>query len=770
MKANYIYFLLVLFSVKANAQGDTGVPDHVLSNLEQYAANHQKEIVYLQTSKGIYETEEAVWFKGYVLDSQLLVPSAMSKTLFVQLIEDRTDKSVWEEKYEIEGGFVDGHLYLNDSLRAGSYTLAAYSTHSLYEGTNVFHGVRKLEILKNIKHKQKREPVKNDSTLNFNTFPEGGDLVSGIQSRLAFKAENSKGVPVDVSGVLYENNVPLVKFKSAHDGMGSFLFLPNSLNRYHIQLTEPLSNKTYDLPQVLPGGKTLRLLKKTKDQAVFKVSQTANLKEETIYLKVEARGVIYNVAIGRLKRDLIIKIPLKDIPSGIARVTLFDENIKPQAERLMYVNSHRKLTIRAVLDKSEYQARDKAVLKLKVTDQNNKPVIAHLGLGVFDKLYQNELDPKNIMTHYYLSAQLKGNIYNPTYYFNEANKNREGALNLLLLTQGWRRYIRDEPSLKEGSKQIKPLLSDSITGVVRLEKKTKRPKISGQQVVMVFASNSLRGKDIMMTDPKGFFIINHKHLKMGEKGYVYVKPMTPEKPKYVIDIKDPSFDIISSNRKNTPISYPLSKLKDKAREQETEPFIVSNELNQLEEIVLSTNKKQVFRDKYLGRLDSLAKLEMNSDYVGIPCGTLNCQAHPNDKSKKPIEGKVYYYMEGFKWNDKRNAYTITGSGYLKYQYPELTESYLLKKFNLKMLKSFYGKREFYEPVYDKAEQTNVFPDYRNTLLWKPDIITNEKGEADIIFYCSDINTKFIGIVEGVGLSAEGLLGMGSFEFFVRKRK
>ncbi|TGV03445.1 hypothetical protein [Flavivirga rizhaonensis] len=260
--------------------------DNLAERLHLQTTNKPKLSVYLQTSKGIYETGEDLWFKGYVLDAQLFFPSVKSKILFVQLIEDKTNKAVWEEKYEIEEGFVDGHLYLNDSLQSGSYTLAAYSTHSFYEGTKAFHGIRKLEILKNIKNKPKQESVKNDNILNFTTFPEGGDLISGIQNRIAFKAENSKGLPIAVSGILYENNIPIVEFKSTHDGMGSFLFLPFSINKYHIQLEEPLKDKIYYLPQILTSGKTLQLLRSTEDQVIFKVSQTADLIEGTIYLKV----------------------------------------------------------------------------------------------------------------------------------------------------------------------------------------------------------------------------------------------------------------------------------------------------------------------------------------------------------------------------------------------------------------------------------------------------------------------------------------------------
>jgi hypothetical protein len=765
-RLKYILICFYFISYLLHSQNNGNVIDIIVDNFQKLTDNQSFDNIYLQTSKDTYETQENLWFKAYILDAQYLIPSKRSKTLYVQLTNDETKQVVWEEKYEIENGFVDGHLYIQDSLKTGRYSLAAYSEHSYFQNQEAFYALKKVTIIKNIKEKTKITSVKNDTISQFSLFPEGGYLVSDIDNKLAFKAINKEGIPVDVSGTLYENNLPLFNFTSIHAGMGSINFMPKKSNTYNIQLTE--SDKKYQLPETKSTGKTLRLIANTKDSLTFKISQSKELKPETIYLRLQIRGVIYSMASAKLKEEIIIKIPLKDVPQGIAEATLFNSDIKPIAERLVYVKQDQKLHIKTILNKSEYVTREKATLKIKTTNKDGEPIVTHLGLSIYDKVYQNNSEPKNILTHYHLSTQLKGNIYNPIYYFNEDNINRHEALNLLLLTQGWRRYVWNKENLKEYNKLKKTILPDSIIGKVRLERRTKKSKIEEQQIALVFTPDTLKGKDIIMTDSKGIFSIDYKHLKMGEKGYLYIKPMTPEKPKYVIDIKDVSFDVINKNSKTTPTTYPLQKLEEATLEDDREPLIVSDEVNKLDEIILSAKKKKVFRDKYLGVLDSLAKLDMNTDYVGIPCGTLNCQVHPDDRSKKPIEGKVYDYMEGFKWNASRSAYTITGHRIEKYHYPELTEAYLLKKFNLKMIKGYYGKREFYQPVYNKETINDHFPDYRNTLFWKPDIITNEQGEVVIEFYCSDINTIFSGSIEGV--SATGLLGAENFNFKVLKNK
>ena len=97
-----------------------------------------------------------------------------------------------------------------------------------------------------------------------------------------------------------------------------------------------------------------------------------------------------------------------------------------------------------------------------------------------------------------------------------------------------------------------------------------------------------------------------------------------------------------------------------------------------------------------------------------------------------------------------------------------SEAELLKLNNLWRIKAYYGKREFYQPNYDQETGEVLVPDFRNTLLWEPSVFTNENGEATLSFFCSDINTDFVGRIEGV--SDDGLLGAGTFKFTVRKEK
>ena len=110
--------------------------------------------------------------------------------------------------------------------------------------------------------------------------------------------------------------------------------------------------------------------------------------------------------------------------------------------------------------------------EVRILDEAGNPVQAHLGLSLFDRTYQNELNPENMLSYCHLSTEIKGNIHNPAYYFDSNNKDRLAAFDLLLLTQGWRRYVWEKA---DSATLADCFLSDEIKGKQIIgKKKTER--------------------------------------------------------------------------------------------------------------------------------------------------------------------------------------------------------------------------------------------------------------------------------------------------------
>lgn len=500
------------------------------------------------------------------------------------------------------------------------------------------------------------------------------------------------------------------------------------------------------------------------------MKQNAGSTEKVVCLREQLRGNVYFFTSGVLKEELEIKVAQKDFPQqGIAEFTLLDSTLSPLAERLVYINSNNKLFIDARLTKEKYETRVKAVLNLKVTDENGQPVVSHLGVTVFDKIYQNNHDPQNIFTCFYLSSQLKGRIYDPAYYFNKDNKNRDNDLDLLLLTQGWRRYIWNEQDLAENNKNRQQVIFDGVKGKVTATKNIKKaPK--GNQMLSIY--NPAKGdKNYMLSaDSTGNLEVSPVHLKLGQGGYVYLTPLFADEYEFRLKTEKP-FDAINDLLAKKSFCYPLPSGQAE-KKAESRPFLSGPKIIELGEVTIEGEHKYQMRDKYLGYLDSLAHDELVFDYYCklhylLNCPFLDCKNTGYHVS--PIEGDLYREYIGFEWVDyEGSAYTIEESKLEEYHYPVLTEEQLLSFHNLTRIKGYYPEREFYQPNYDKTDSLSMIPDYRNTLHWAPTVLTDRNGEAQLEFFCSDIYTGFVGIIEGV--SGDGKLGSESFEFKVLKTK
>lgn len=761
-----LLLMVILGSLVATAQNNI---DSLFASVSRQLSGYLCECVYLQTSKGIYETGEDMWFKAYQFDAQSFGLSDRSKTLYLQMVDSK-DSVVWREKYPIGNGIADGHVYVDEKLPEGDYSLEGYTRYSFHNDTTGILSAHKIRVVKNIAQNNQRTDKGEESNLRFDLFPEGGNLISGLSSRLAFKATGGKGYPVDVEGTLYEDDNPATTFKSIHDGMGFFFFTPSAGKKYHIELKD---GKIYSLPEIYPQGMTLRLSCQDKDGLEFVISQTDGLPKQEIYLLGQMRGMVCCVAKGKLKDNLKIKIPFTEFAyQGIVEFTLFDKTMQPVAERLVYVHPEKKLNISIKPEKDNYALREKATLNIKVTDGNGKPVQANLGISVFDKAYLNPAAPVNILTHCYLSSQIRGKIHNPVYYFDEGNKDRIQAMDILLLTQGWRRYVW---SVHNPVCQGDIFLSDEISGIQTIgSKKKSKETQSTEQLIQV--SGAEDNSAFVWADSVGYFTIGTDVMKELRGGYVYVKPMLSKEFKPRLELMD-YFPQIDSIRKNKPSCYPIMDLSQTIKEQVLDMPIVSNDSTiLLDEVVVTRKARKPFRDKLMGRLDSLAHKDLGGPWV-CECATaedyLNdydgYSHHPagspgdNYKGKRlaPVNGKQYTLIK-YEPKGRNGIWIVTDIKYKIYQGPEFTEEELLKMNNLYRTKGYYASREFYQP--DEVDMSLSTPDARNTLLWQPSVITDEKGEATVSFYCSDINTGFVGIAEGV--DGTGLLGTGKCEFRV----
>lgn len=758
-----IYLVAGLLSIASRSFSQVTRPemDQLASQLDSFTQSNLRTSVYLTTSKDIYVSGEDLWFNAFVLNAGDFTFSALDNTLYLQLQRQGSDSVVWQEMYPVSNGLSAGHVYLPDTLPKGIYNLKAYTSHSFFANQPYYYAGCRIEVvnapqqIRADKLSRQKQAATGKEDIQFNVFPEGGYLVAGLRNKVAFKAVTREGRPAEIKGTLLQGNTPVLSFKSAHAGMGSFLFTPEKDAVYQVKL-EGNSDSVYMLPVIQPEGVVMQLIRNDDDSLVFKVLSRHNPNRHRFFLRLQVRGAVQSIAAGAFGDSLAVGIPVRNAPLGIAEATLFDDQLRPLAERLVYLHPERKLNVSLSPVKEQYAQKEKVSVKIKTTDPDGNPVPAALSVRVYDDLFNNERNSRNIVSYYYLSTQLRGSIYDPAYYFDPSNKDRKEALDLLLLTQGWRRYTWNVDVLRAESRQH-PVLSDTLEAHVTAIKKGGKEK---QPLSLMLFNYNKSVTQLAIADNNGTFHVTPDHLAIGPRFFIrYFSDKD-----YTIQVADPFTAIRQAEAQARPVGIFPERIPDNRPPAPDTGFLQYGRT--LKEINVAA-KGPGFSDRYLGYLDSIAKYEGNTDYVCRlnPKGYLNC---PWCKSgtTKPVEGQEYPVFVG-----TRTVVSHEVDGWFKaeevkhvvYHYPKYTEEELLKKFKMVVEKGYYQSREFYEPDYDK--ENPAVADTRNTLFWKPVVVTDKNGEATIQFYSSDIRRQFIGIIEGA--SGEGLLGVDKFNFKVR---
>ncbi len=286
--------------------------------------------------------------------------------------------------------------------------------------------------------------VLNDIDLQF--FPEGGDLINNMKTKVAFKALNEFGKPTDVEGIIIDEfGLKVANFSSYHDGMGAFNFKPRGTKNYAAKITKPKGlDKTYPLPQSKYTGYGMNIIEQTKNGITVEIK--GNSQSDIHLIAQNGSTVLYSNSF-QLNKKQSIYIPTAEFPLGISRLTLMDELKNPQCERLVFCNMKKQLNIEVKTNKEKYLPREQVSLDIKVTDENDDPVQGKFSLSVADESLLTFSDDKqgHILSSILLESELKGKIEEPNFYFETAaealsKKDKSKALDLLMMTQGWRRF------------------------------------------------------------------------------------------------------------------------------------------------------------------------------------------------------------------------------------------------------------------------------------------------------------------------------------------
>ncbi|MFL5350930.1 MAG: MG2 domain-containing protein [Hyalangium sp.] len=285
-------------------------------------------------------------------------------------------------------------------------------------------------------------------TLDLSMYPEGGDLVAGLHSRVYFEAKTPAQKPADLVGalIIQATGQTVTTMRSAHEGRGRFEFTPQAGVKYALRIDEPSGiTKTFPLPEVKARGAVLR----SSDDVVpagkpvtLSVALSGVSKAKLTLSKHEVE-----VASAQVGSEGQVTLDPKDA-DGVLVATVWDHDGRPLAERLVFRQPARAIDVEVKLDKKSYVPGDTVQLTARTT-QGGKPISALVMLTVTDdsvlELIEKRDQAPQLPVMVLLEPEVK-ELADAQVYFDEKNPKAKLAVDLLLGTQGWRRFALADPT------------------------------------------------------------------------------------------------------------------------------------------------------------------------------------------------------------------------------------------------------------------------------------------------------------------------------------
>ncbi|MGF2412580.1 MAG: hypothetical protein ACQUYJ_09645, partial [Ferruginibacter sp.] len=398
---------------------------------------YPQEKIYLHLDKNYYNAGETIWFKAYLTADNLI--SSLSKTVYAELIDDKG--SILQKKIMpvYESGAAS-NFDLPDSISNTQLFIRAYTSWMLNFDSTLLY-LKPVQIIPATNTAKKLPaPV---TTFSLTLFPEGGDLVEGISCRVAFKATDQEGVPVFVSGnIINETAKKITSFAAAHNGMGYFSITPLAGEKYKAVWKDKkgIQHETF-LPDAKKQAVALSI-SNGEDGLQYTLKRPDSADEAfTSYMVVAQmqHQMVYSAKINMsVKKEVNASIVTEDFNDGILQLTVFNAAQIPVAERLVFINHNNYSFITDLHAIEKNMAKHgHNTLQIDVGDT----IISNLSIAVTDAgINPATNNEESIYSHLLLTSDLKGYVYNPAYYFSSDADSVKQHLDLVMMTNGWRRF------------------------------------------------------------------------------------------------------------------------------------------------------------------------------------------------------------------------------------------------------------------------------------------------------------------------------------------
>ena len=786
MNKYLILFVSVNFSIAFSLAQQLDSTLNIISN------NYPQEKVFIHFDKYIYKKGETIWFKAYLFDGS--IPSEQSKSLYADWYDDNGNL-IQHLSLPIFQSTAVGEFLIPAKYAGNNLHIKAYTTWMLNFDT-AFLFTKYFPISQPNVQQQQYNTIK--PIVNF--FPEGGSIINEVESYIAFKATNQFGQPIKISGVIKNNLGEVIDtIITQHDGMGVvYIDKPNNQLQYTAFYKEEHSNFEYVklLPSIEENGVSL-LVQNVKNLVIATIHRSANVSNENKNTKlyVLINNQIAFKAFVKLtnKTSQIIHIPTDSLPTGIMQLTLFNEHNLPLAERIVFVKNDNFKFLPNIHSKINTTARAKNVIDIDVPDS----LLSNLSISITDESVQQD-SSTNIFSELLLSSDIKGKVKNPAYYFSNSNETTQQHLDLVMLTNGWRKYNWQQ-IIKSQTPVIRYAKDSTYTQFIGKSFGLNKTDFLQDQNILLFLETKDNTKKHFILPIKKDGSFGRSRILFFDTLKVYYSFLSNKKLNRNVEVS------FQNGLFNTPSKYNLDTIiqkfttinanyfeQQRKLDVEYERLLKTKNSGYLKEVIVKTKAKtavDLLDEKYTSgifnggdayQFDLINDLRAQSSFSlfnylqGIVPG-LQVFTNDGETTLKWRQSTPSFFVDEVNTEaDIVATIPMSEIAYIKVFRPPFfggfggspggaialytrkgsdIKSIAGKGLEFKYLEGYSAYKDFFSPNYEK-ENDILTPDIRTTIYWNPFITTEgNQRKATIEFFNNDFSKKFKMVL--CGMNAEG---------------
>jgi hypothetical protein len=765
------------------------------STLAKIAAGYQPEKVYLHYDKSSYYAGETIWFKGYLMAG--IFPATETKTLYVDWISDN-GSVLLHTVSPIVDAVTNGQFEVPSNYSGNFVHVRAYTKWMLNFDTAFLYS-KDIQIIPKDPFITKT-PIAIIPSLQF--FPEGGDIIAGIKNRIAFKANDQYGRPVSIKAKLYDDKGSMLQsFSSVHDGMGSFFLQPKEGSNYTIKWTDEKNMEhSSSLPQIKQAGIAMQVTIENKKRVISLIgtSQLPGSLQQLHLIGTMSQTLVFKTDVQLNETNSARRIiPTDHLPTGILTITLFDAGWNAIAERITFINNN-DYSFQPQMEVQRWGLgkRKRNEIEIRVPDSLQN---ANLSIAVTDAAIEKDTSD-NIVSNFLLTSEIRGKVFNAAYYFSNNSDSVAQHLDLVMLTNGWRRFKWEDvvkgklPEINYPKDTSYLTLSGKVFGVAKNQLSGResialliKEKDSSTKFLMmnINSDGSFGDPNIVLFDTlKVYYSLKAKFLKAAEARFMTDRLPAPSYISFARNF------VNSKTIFDTTGTYHHSLLASKSLE------IMNIDRGQImKTVVITATKKppvKVLDEKYTSGLFK-GEDAYQFDLVNDPASTgypdifsylqgrvaglqINTTTSPPSFSWRGSSSVAVFLDEMQTDADMISTVPVSDIAYVKVFRPPFIGAvgggsggaiaiYTRKGSDQTSSKGGLSSntvagytpiKQFYSPNYDAFDPRNDHLDIRTTLYWNPLLSTTEnKKTIKLSFHNNDVTKSFRVVIEG--MTRDGLL-------------